>query len=236
MLFIRSIYSLIGQDPEVADYAATYVHIVLPSLYFFVISQSYAMFAGNQRVTWISTTGTISGVCVHFVCTMILYEMAELGFVAVPISTAIHFLVRFGVNFYFAEFGSQFKKFDDVKLFSEQTYTGYKSQLHMCLNSLAMGVWGWWAFDIFTLIASYMDTAVIAAQTILRTLGLITFMLPVGIMSASGTLIGNSVGAGRSDHALLYYRTSMKMGVALAFVQVLILLFGKDLFVLLFTN
>ncbi len=106
----------------------------------------------------------------------------------------------------------------------------------MCLNSLAMGVWGWWAFDIFTLIATYMDTAVIAAQTILRTLGLITFMLPVGIMSASGTLIGNSVGAGRSDHAILYYETSMKMGVALAIVQVLILLLGKDLFVLLFTN
>lgn len=106
----------------------------------------------------------------------------------------------------------------------------------MCLNSLAMGVWGWWAFDIFTLIATYMDTAVIAAQTILRTIGLITFMLPVGIMSASGTLIGNSVGAGKADHAIIYYETSMKMGVALAIVQVLVLLLGKDLFVLLFTN
>jgi len=106
----------------------------------------------------------------------------------------------------------------------------------MCLNSLAMGVWGWWAFDIFTLIASYMNTAAIAAQTILRTLGLITFMLPVGIMSASGTLIGNSVGAGRGDHAVLYYNTSMKMGVVLAFVQVLVLLIGEDLFILLFTN
>ena len=99
-----------------------------------------------------------------------------------------------------------------------------------------MGVWGWWAFDIFTLIATYMDTAIIAAQTILRTLGLITFMLPVGIMSACGTLIGNSVGAGKADHAIIYYETSMKMGVALAIVQVLVLLLGKDLFVLLFTN
>ena len=108
MLFIRSIYSLIGQDPEIADYAATYVHIVLPALYFFVISQSYAMFASNQRVTWISTTGTISGVSVHFVTTMILYEWAELGFKAVAISTAIHFMVRFSVNYYFAEFGTQF--------------------------------------------------------------------------------------------------------------------------------
>lgn len=44
-----------------------------------------------------------------------------------------------------------------------------------------MGVWGWWAFDIFTLIASYIGSEIIAAQTILRSIGLITFMLPVGI-------------------------------------------------------
>ena len=77
------------------------------------------MFASNQRVTWISTCGTISGVSVHFVVTMILFHILEIGFVAVPISTAIHFMVRFGVNFYFGEYGSQFKRFDDVKLFSE---------------------------------------------------------------------------------------------------------------------
>jgi len=28
---------------------------------------------------------------------------------------------------------------------------------------MAMGVWGWWAFDIITLIASYMGTNIIAA-------------------------------------------------------------------------
>jgi len=46
---------------------------------------------------------------------------------------------------------------------------------------MSMGIWGWWAFDIFTLIASYMAANVIAAQTILRSIGLLTFMLPVGI-------------------------------------------------------
>jgi Na+-driven multidrug efflux pump len=38
MIFIRYVYDLIGQDSDIADYATTYVHIVLPSLYFFVIS------------------------------------------------------------------------------------------------------------------------------------------------------------------------------------------------------
>ena len=54
----------------------------------------------------------------HFVVTLILYHWIGLGFIAVPISTAIHFMVRFGINFGVAEFGGLFKKFDDVKLFS----------------------------------------------------------------------------------------------------------------------
>lgn len=38
MIFVSDIYSLIGQDPQIADYAVQYVYIVLPSLFFFVMS------------------------------------------------------------------------------------------------------------------------------------------------------------------------------------------------------
>lgn len=73
---------------------------------------------------------------------------------------------------------------------------------------MAMGVWGWWAFDIITLIASYMGTNIIAAQTILRSIGLITYMLPVGISQACGTLIGNAIGESSEKKAKVYYTTS----------------------------
>ncbi len=81
-----------------------------------------------------------------------------------------------------------------------------------------MGVWGWWAFDIFTLIASYLHAVVIAAQTILRSIGLITYMFPVGILQACATLVGNAVGEGREDKAKRYYETSMILGGVLAVV------------------
>lgn len=81
-----------------------------------------------------------------------------------------------------------------------------------------MGVWGWWAFDIFTLLASYMSADVIAAQTILRTIGLITFMLPVGISSACGVLLGNAVGEARIDKAKIYYKASLLLSVALSVI------------------
>ena len=57
-----------------------------------------------------------------------------------------------------------------------------------------MGVWGIWAFDLFTLIASYLSVDQISAQTIMRSIGLTTYMVPFGLASASGTLIGRSVG------------------------------------------
>ena len=57
-------------------------------------------------------------------------------------------------------------------------------------------MWGWWAFDIFTLISSYMGETAIACQTVLRSITLLFSMIPVGNMSASNILVGNGIGAG----------------------------------------
>jgi Na+-driven multidrug efflux pump len=53
-----------------------------------------------------------------------------------------------------------------------------------------MGFWGWIGFDIFTLIASYLSSVSVSAQTIMRTLGLLTFMVPMGLSTATNVLIG----------------------------------------------
>jgi Na+-driven multidrug efflux pump len=58
-----------------------------------------------------------------------------------------------------------------------------------------MNVWGWWAFDIFTLMASYLGAEVTGAQTIMRSLGLISFMMPVGFATGCFVFVGASVGA-----------------------------------------
>lgn len=94
----------------------------------------------------------------------LLYFVADLGFIAIPIATNLHFLTRFSFNCGVVLVSKKtFKQFDDVKLFSKQSCTDYGDQLKICLNSLSMSVWGWWAFDIFTLIASYLHAVVIAA-------------------------------------------------------------------------
>lgn len=45
LIFIRQIYSAIGQDDVMADYATMYVHYTIPFVYFYYISQIYSAFA-----------------------------------------------------------------------------------------------------------------------------------------------------------------------------------------------
>ena len=88
---------------------------------------------------------------------------------------------------------------------------------------MVMGVWQLWAFDLFTLIGSYLAIEVFSAQTILSRIGISTFMIPFGVGMASIYLIGKSVGNGNIKAIKHYYRVSMIMGVFLGFVQVIIL-------------
>ena len=50
-IFIEKIYERIGQNPEVAKYGAQYVHTVMPFIYFYYVSQAFASYSMNQRVT-----------------------------------------------------------------------------------------------------------------------------------------------------------------------------------------
>jgi len=53
---------------------------------------------------------------------------------------------------------------------------------------------GWWAFDVFTLLASQLSETDIAAQTILRNVGLFTYMIPVGLAQSTNFLVGKYIG------------------------------------------
>ena len=84
--------------------------------------------------------------------------------------------------------------------------------------------------------ASYLGVNDVAGQVILRSLGLLTFMIPLGIMFGSGIIIGNSLGEGRPKVALQYYKYSILYALIVAAVQVSVLYFYKDSILSAFTD
>jgi multidrug resistance protein, MATE family len=101
---------------------------------------------------------------------------------------------------------------------------------------MAMGIWSWWAFDVFTLLASYLSTEIMSAQTCMRSLGLLTYMIPVGFATAGNILISKSIG--ERDEFMLkhYFRVAMGLSVCVAMFQVFMLLMFEESFMGIFTT
>ena len=99
-----------------------------------------------------------------------------------------------------------------------------------------MSVWGWWAFDIFTLMSTYLGGTVAAAQTIMRSIGLLTFMIPAGFAVACGILVGNSVGEKKPKLAMQFYRVSGTCCIVITILQIIGMYFAETGFHKMFTQ
>ena len=106
-------------------------------------------------------TGTAS--VIHLIVIYVLVNVLDWGFEGVAIATSIHLTMRFVVSHIYMWTISELWVFDDVSFFSKETFENLGYQFRLGMMSMLMGIWGWWAFDIFTLICSYLAVEVISA-------------------------------------------------------------------------
>ena len=77
-------------------------------------------------------------------------------------------------------------------------------------NSFLIKVMGWWAFDVFTTLASEIgQNKYTAGQTILRNVGLFTYMIPVGLSQSTSYIVGKYIGRGQTLNAQKSYYLCM---------------------------
>lgn len=94
-LFIDQIYEAIGQDPEVAAYGATYVHIIMPFLFLDLINWAFIMFLNSQRIMIVTLLSTASGAILHLACIGLFYFYLDWGYEGICWATAMVFVGRF---------------------------------------------------------------------------------------------------------------------------------------------
>ena len=164
ILNIRSIYDAIGQDPEVADLATQYVTTLYPFHFFemagIVYNECYAV---NCRVTHYMMIKMAVGTISHAIMAYVFCVVYGWGFTGICWASGLMFLLRGVTSLICVKCGDKIPVFDDVYLFSKETVSNLSAILKLDLKSCAMGVWGWWAFDIYTLMASYLGTDEVGA-------------------------------------------------------------------------
>lgn len=118
---------------------------------------------------------------------------------------------------------------DALSNWDELIELGVPSVLQICSE--------WWAFEILTVMASFLGTASVDAQTIVFQAIIICFMAPLGIGLAATTLVGTALGNG--DVTLSKRIAGLAIGVV-AVLEILIalsvLLFGGSFMTLFATD
>jgi Na+-driven multidrug efflux pump len=90
---------------------------------------------------------------------------------------------------------------NQVSLMSREVYVNLKEQFMFCFKGAFSLLFPLWAADCFTLIASSLGTETLAAQTILKSVALITFMTPIGLSIVTQIRVTQNIGANKVDEA-----------------------------------
>eukprot|EP00347_Sterkiella_histriomuscorum_P022093 403331703 len=215
----------IGQDPFVAKQASIYVQIVIPGVFFATYGSCYSRFFAGCRYTMPDMWSKIFSTIVHVALCYYLVINQKMGMTGVAIASSFHFFCRFLVMYLFFRFTPRFYD-HNVSFTDPECFRNLWTQFKFSVKCAFLGVWSWWAFDIFTLISSYMTIDDLAAQTVLRNIGLLTYMIPVGIAQAASIMVGNNIGAKNVKAGKIYAQmcvlTSVIWGVGTVFVLILL--------------
>ena len=121
----------------------------------------------------------------------------------VAISSSVQFMVRTIVTASICAWDSDLRKsfvsFKDPRVWDKE---GLSELNKLAWSTFLLKVMGWWAFDVFTLMVAMQNHShMTSAQTIMRNIGLFTFMIPVGFSNANNFLTGKYIGKNRVDLA-----------------------------------
>ena len=86
-----------------------------------------------------------------------------------------------------------------------------------------MGVWVWWAYEVLTLMATYISTTAMDAQTIMRTIGTLTYMVPMGFNYACRIMIGKNIGSNNATAIKHYFKVSVLASFFVGLAEVIFL-------------
>ena len=203
-----------------ADYAAQYVYILTPFLYFYFIGIIYQSFSNSQEVTWYAFAAVIVGLVsfVLFIC--LFYFYFDMGYKGLLLANGLMYFLRFVTNYALVKGCNDIKSQDDVYLFSRETVTNLCPLIQKGFYSVFLFSWSAWSLSIFTLITTYISPKATAAHSIMRHITLVPFTIPSGLATGASINIGISIGQQNKSLAMQYYRVALGIGILITTFEI----------------
>ncbi|ORY03719.1 MATE efflux family protein [Basidiobolus meristosporus CBS 931.73] len=201
----------IGQNPEIARMAATFIVWSIPAAICSVYAECVKRYLNAQGFMRASAavSAITAPICLGLFYLLVVHPPTSLGFIGAPIAAGItNFLnLLLCVGYAMLIEGSQ-----GWGGFSKKAFEGWWSFLSLGFPGMIMISSEVWAFEIITLATSYLGTVALAAQTIIGTTLMLFVLMSLGITIAACNRVGNLVGSAQPHRASLMAKVALTMG------------------------
>jgi multidrug resistance protein, MATE family len=144
----------------------------------------------------------------------------------IAIAMCINYIVRF-ISLQLLIVYSPYQK-NLISLLDRTSWKNLKNQLRLGLISVFMGIWQYWSYQMYSVIAMlFMAANVIAAQHISINIVSIFHVLPIALSMAFSVFVGNMIGAKRTREAREYVKLSVITGTIWGIVSGSIMILFK---------
>jgi multidrug resistance protein, MATE family len=227
LLFTKDVLLLLGQQPDLAEAASTFVRPLsfgLPFSLGFQVLRNYATALGRPNTSlWVVAVTIAFNAAADYALIFGHFGFPRLGLVGSGIASASSytfcFLAMTGVVFASRDLNRYriFRRFfrPDWSKFAELFRLGMPIGMTMIFEAML--------FNASTLLMGTFGTASVAAHQVALNVPSITFMVPLGIAMAATVRVGLAAGAGDRKRARLAGTTALSISVAFMSVAAVIL-------------
>ena len=157
VFFGEPILLLIGQDPEVVEYAKDFVRIITPGIYFAGLYDLEVRWLNSMKITWVPMTVQVITTCLHVGWCMLFVSVWDFGVYGIAFAILITDFSAFAFVTIYACFIDQIK--DAVFWPNAASFTHLKEYTYIAIPSMIMISAENWAFSLMTLLAGLLTVS-----------------------------------------------------------------------------
>lgn len=216
-------------DKETAKLSAVYLKVVAPGIPAYILFECGKRFLQAQGVYHISTYVLFIAAPSNVIMNILLVK--KLGYYGAPMAVAINYwLMDVGLligTLYFVKPEHTISGLHPLACWGglniKEAFSSWNKLLHLAVPGLIMIEAEFLAFEILTLLASYLGTVELAAQSVGSTVASLTYQVPFAIGIAASTRIANFLGAGLAKSAKKATEVALMFGLVISVVNFIVL-------------
>lgn len=225
-------------DEQSAIYAAQYLKVTSFGIPGYILFETGKRFLQSQGIFDASTYVLFFCAPLNALLNYSLVWVLNFGYIGAPIAVSINYtLMAVGLFVYTVRTKNEANPMKCWTKFElKRIFRNWGELIKLSIPNLIMIMSEFLSFEILTLLASYLGTVPLAAQSIIATMASLTYQIPYGVSIASSTRIANFLGAQLPKSALTTCKATFVFTTLIALLNFSFLYFGRNLIAEWFSN